>query len=44
MVGIQVQADIQKPTFRKNGADISYLLPPDYAIVENGNTQIKSNY
>lgn len=35
-INIQVSAETQAPTFKKDGNNIAYLLPSDFAVVENG--------
>ncbi|XP_017774628.1 PREDICTED: myosin-IA [Nicrophorus vespilloides] len=40
-ISIQVSSEIKSATFRKDGANIIYNLPPDHAILENGNSHIK---
>lgn len=41
LINIQVAAAEVKPTFRKEGSNIAYLLPSSYSIVENGNNHLK---
>lgn len=41
-IHIQVSSEVQMPTFRKDtGNNINYLLPSNYAVVENGSDFIK---
>ncbi|KAK4874738.1 hypothetical protein RN001_014098 [Aquatica leii] len=35
-INVQVTADVQSPTFKKDGNNIIYLLPSSYALIENG--------
>lgn len=38
VINIQVSSEVTAPTFKKGTSNtISYLLPPNFAIVENGN-------
>ncbi|XP_025831898.1 myosin-IA isoform X2 [Agrilus planipennis] len=40
-INIQVKGDVQRPTFQKDGQNIAYLLPSNYALLENnGNTNL----
>lgn len=38
-INIQVSAEVQEPTFKKDGNNIAYLLPSNYALLENGSTK-----
>nr|XP_023024555.1 myosin-IA isoform X1 [Leptinotarsa decemlineata] len=40
-INVQVSAAEQKATFKKDGNNIAYLLPSNFAILENGNNHIK---
>lgn len=35
-INIQVSADVDAPTFRKDNNNIAYVLPPNHSILENG--------
>lgn len=41
LINIQISAAVQDATFKKDGNNIAYLLPSQYAVVENGNNYIK---
>lgn len=41
-INIQVSAAEQRPTFKREGNDILYLIPSTYSILENGNNHIKN--
>lgn len=43
LINIQVSADVDNATFRKDGSNILYLLPSNFAILENGNNFINKN-
>ncbi|CAG9773885.1 unnamed protein product [Ceutorhynchus assimilis] len=42
MINIQVSAEIQNASFKKDGSNIAYVLPSDFAILENGNHHLKN--
>ncbi|XP_030751648.1 unconventional myosin ID isoform X2 [Sitophilus oryzae] len=42
LINISVSAELQTPTFRKDGNNILYLVPSNFAILENGNNHIKN--
>lgn len=41
IINIQSSTAESKPTFKKDGNSIIYLVPTDFAILENGVSQIK---
>ena len=38
-INVQVSADVQDATFKKDGSNITYLLPSNYALLENGSNK-----
>ncbi|XP_050300495.1 unconventional myosin ID isoform X2 [Anthonomus grandis grandis] len=42
MIRIQVAAEAQNATFKKDGNDIVYMLPSNFAVLENGNNHYKN--
>lgn len=42
LINVQVSADVQTPTFKKDGSNILYMLPSSFAILENGNNHYKN--
>ncbi|XP_060522962.1 unconventional myosin ID isoform X2 [Cylas formicarius] len=43
LINIQVSAEVQAPTFKKDGHNILYVLPSSYALIENGNNYLHKN-
>lgn len=41
IINIQISAAVQEATFKKDGNNIAFLLPSQFAVVENGNNHIK---
>ncbi|XP_018562187.1 myosin-IA isoform X2 [Anoplophora glabripennis] len=41
LINIQVSAAEQRPTFKKDGSNVAYVLPSNFSILENGNNHIK---
>ncbi|XP_076272228.1 unconventional myosin ID isoform X2 [Rhynchophorus ferrugineus] len=42
LININVSSEVQSATFRKDGANILYMLPSSFAIMENGNNHFKN--
>lgn len=41
LININVTSEVQSATFKKDGGNISYLLPSNFAVIENGRDYIK---
>jgi hypothetical protein len=41
LININVTSEVQSPSFKKDGNNISYLLPTNFAVIENGRDYIK---